>query len=177
MKNKSVLSKAYDPEPVEEKWSQFWIEEKVFVPEAPSDKPKFSMVLPPPNVTGSLHIGHALCFTLPDIIARWRRMKGFNVLWLPGTDHASIAVHNVIEKKLIQQGLNREKIGRDEFLKVAWEWKDTYGGVILNQLKRMGFSLDWTRERFTMDEGFSRAVKKVFVDLYREGLIYRDYYL
>jgi len=177
MKKKSVLSKAYDPEPVEEKWSLSWIEEEVFVPDAHSDKPKFSMVLPPPNVTGSLHMGHALCFTLPDIIARWRRMKGFNVLWLPGTDHASIAVHNVIEKKLIKQGLDREKIGREEFLKVAWEWKETYGGVILHQLKKMGFSLDWTRERFTMDEGFSRAVNKVFVDLYREGLIYRDYYL
>ncbi len=177
MKNKRILEKAYDPKPVEEKWSKFWIEEGLFVPEVPSSKKKFSMVLPPPNVTGSLHMGHALCFTLPDIIVRWRRMQGFNTLWLPGTDHASIAVHNVIEQSLEEKGLTREKVGREEFLKIAWEWKNKYGGVIINQLKKLGTSLDWTRERFTLDEGFSKAVRRVFVDLYKEGLIYRDYYL
>jgi valyl-tRNA synthetase len=142
-----------------------------------SDKKKFSMVLPPPNVTGSLHMGHALCFTLPDIIVRWKRMQGYNVLWLPGTDHASIAVHNVIERKLDKEGIKKEDISREEFLKIAWDWKKKYGGKIIHQLKKLGFSLDWTRERFTLDKGFSRAVKKVFVDLYKEELIYRDYYL
>ena len=135
------------------------------------------MVLPPPNVTGILHMGHALCFTLPDIITRWKRMQGYNCLWLPGTDHASIAVHNVIEKSLAEKGLTREKIGREEFLRIAWEWKAKYGGVITSQLKKLGASLDWSRERFTMDPGFSRAVKQVFVSLYDEGLIYRDYFL
>ncbi len=177
MKENIVLAKAYDPEPVEKKWCTYWIEEGVFTPKMPSREKRFSMVLPPPNVTGSLHVGHALCFTLPDIIIRWRRMQGYNTLWLPGTDHASIAVHNVIEQSLKLKGLSREKIGREKFLKIAWEWKQKSGGVIVNQLKRLGASLDWTRERFTLDEGFQRAVKKVFVDLYKEGLIYRDYYL
>ena len=177
MKKKHILEKVYDPKPVEEKWSKFWIDEGLFVPRVPSSKKKFSMVLPPPNVTGSLHIGHALCFTLPDIIVRWRRMQGYNTLWLPGTDHASIAVHNVIEQSLAEKGLTREKIGREEFLKMAWDWKEKYGGIITYQLKRLGTSLDWTRERFTLDEGFSKAVRHVFIELYHEDLIYRDYYL
>jgi len=177
MKKIIELDKAYNPKPVEEKWADFWIEKRLFSPEGPSSRKKFSMVLPPPNVTGSLHMGHALCFTLPDIIVRWRRMQGYDVLWLPGTDHASIAVHNVIEKKLALEGLEKEKVSREKFMEIAWEWKEKYGGKIAHQLKKLGFSLDWTRERFTMDEGFSRAVNKVFVDLYREGLIYRDYYL
>ncbi|HEB35983.1 MAG TPA: valine--tRNA ligase [Candidatus Aminicenantes bacterium] len=177
MKKKHILEKVYDPKPVEEKWSKFWIDEGLFVPQVPSSKKKFSMVLPPPNVTGSLHVGHALCFTLPDIIVRWRRMQGYNTLWLPGTDHASIAVHNVIEQSLAKKGLTREKIGREKFLKMAWDWKEKYGGIITNQLKKLGISLDWTRERFTMDEGFSKAVRHVFIELYREDLIYRDYYL
>lgn len=177
MKKKIELEKAYNPKPVEEKWADFWIEKRLFSPDSTSSRKKFSMVLPPPNVTGSLHMGHAFCFTLPDIIVRWRRMQGYDVLWLPGTDHASIAVHNVIEKKLAQEGIEKEKVSREKFMKIAWEWKEKYGGKIVHQLKKLGFSLDWTRERFTMDKGFSRAVKKVFVDLYREGLIYRDYYL
>ncbi len=177
MMPKDELSKAYDPKPVEEKWGKFWLDEGLFVADPHSPKPKFSMVLPPPNVTGILHMGHALCFTLPDIITRWKRMQGYNCLWLPGTDHASIAVHNVIEKSLAEKGLTREKIGRDEFLRIAWEWKAKYGGVITGQLKKLGASLDWSRERFTMDPGFSRAVKQVFVSLYDEGLIYRDYFL
>ncbi len=177
MREKKLLEKAYDPTPVEARWGKFWLEEKLFVADANSPKPKFSMVLPPPNVTGVLHMGHALCFTLPDVIVRWKKMQGYNTMWLPGTDHASIAVHNVIEQSLAEKGLSREKVGREEFLRVAWEWKKKYGGVITEQLKRLGCSLDWSRERFTMDEGFSRAVKYVFVSLYREGLIYRDYYL
>jgi valyl-tRNA synthetase len=177
MSDRKILEKSYDPEPVEKKWADFWIDNKLFTPEPLSDKKKFSMVLPPPNVTGSLHMGHALCFTLPDIIVRWKRMQGYNVLWLPGTDHASIAVHNVIERKLDKEGIKKEDISREEFLKIAWDWKKKYGGKIIHQLKKLGFSLDWTRERFTLDKGFSRAVKKVFVDLYKEELIYRDYYL
>jgi valyl-tRNA synthetase len=177
MNDKKQLDKAYDPKPVEEKWLEFWLDEDLFVADAASTKPKFSMVLPPPNVTGILHMGHALCFTLPDIITRWKRMQGCNCLWLPGTDHASIAVHNVIEQSLAEKGLSREKVGREEFLRIAWDWKTKYGGVITSQLKKLGASLDWSRERFTMDPGFSRAVKQVFVSLYREGLIYRDYYL
>lgn len=177
MKKSKVLEKTFDPKPVEEKWSRFWIEEKLYTAQVPSPKEKFSMVLPPPNVTGSLHMGHALCFTLPDIIARWRRMQGYNVLWLPGTDHASIAVHNVIEQSLAEKSLTRENVGREEFLRIAWDWKEKYGGIITEQLKRLGASLDWTRERFTMDEGFTSAVRRVFVDLYHQGLIYRDYYL
>ncbi len=177
MNDNRQLEKTYDPKPVEEKWTRFWLDEGLFVADAKSPKPKFSMVLPPPNVTGILHMGHALCFTLPDIITRWKRMQGYNCLWLPGTDHASIAVHNVIEQSLAEKGLSREKIGREDFLRIAWDWKERYGGVITTQLKKLGCSLDWSRERFTMDPGFSRAVKKVFVSLYEEGLIYRDYYL
>jgi len=177
MKEKIVLSKAYDPDPVEEKWLKYWRDKGVFTPKMPSGKKKFSMALPPPNVTGSLHMGHALCFTLPDIIVRWKRMQGYNTLWLPGTDHASIAVHNVIEQSLEEKGLSRDKIGRDKFLAIAWDWRQKYGGVIISQLIKLGTSLDWTRERFTLDEGFHRAVVRVFVDLYNEGLIYRDYYL
>ncbi|MEN6561736.1 MAG: valine--tRNA ligase [Acidobacteriota bacterium] len=177
MSAKDELAKAYDPKPVEERWGKFWIDEGLYVADAASDKPKFSMVLPPANVTGILHMGHALCFTLPDIITRWKRMKGYNCLWLPGTDHASIAVHNVIEKKLAAEGRSREAVGREEFLRIAWEWKRKYAGVITSQLKKLGLSLDWSRERFTMDEGFSRAVIQVFVSLYNEDLIYRDYFL
>ena len=177
MKEKIVFAKAYNPDPVEEKWLKDWKEKGVFTPKMPSSEKRFSMVLPPPNVTGSLHMGHALCFTLPDIIVRWKRMQGYNTLWLPGTDHASIAVHNVIEQSLEGKGLSREKLGREKFLKTAWDWKQKYGGVIIDQLIKLGTSLDWTRERFTLDEGFHRAVVRVFVDLYKEGLIYRDYYL
>ena len=177
MKEKIELAKAYDPEPVEDKWLSYWEKKGVFTPKAMRSEKKFSMVLPPPNVTGSLHMGHALCFTLPDIITRWKRMLGYNTLWLPGTDHASIAVHNVIEKSLEEKGQSREKLGREKFMEIAWDWKKQYGGVIVNQLIKLGTSLDWTRERFTLDEGFHKAVVRVFVDLYNEGLIYRDYYL
>lgn len=177
MSKKHILEKAYDPSPVEKIWSDFWIQEGLFTPRVPSTGKTFSIVLPPPNVTGRLHMGHALCFTLPDIITRWRRMQGYNTLWLPGTDHASIAVHNVIEQSLDEKGLTREKLGREKFLEMAWEWKKKYGSLIIHQLKKLGTSLDWTRERFTLDEGFSKSVRQVFVELYQEGLVYRDYYL
>ena len=138
MKKKIELEKSYDPKPVEEKWADFWIKKRLFSPDGSSSRKKFSMVLPPPNVTGSLHMGHALCFTLPDIIVRWRRMQGYDVLWLPGTDHASIAVHNVIEKKLAKEGIEKEKVSREKFMEIAWEWKEKYGGKIVHQLKKLG---------------------------------------
>ena len=140
-------------------------------------KPRFSIVIPPPNVTGSLHMGHALQHTLHDILVRWKRMSGFNTLWLPGTDHASIAVHYVLDKQMEKEKKSRFDLGREKFLKLAWEWKKSSGGTILNQMRRMGVSCDWSRERFTMDEQLSRAVVEVFVRLYEEGLIYRGEYI
>ena len=130
-------------------------------------------MIPPPNVTGSLHIGHALNSTLQDILVRWMRMSGRNTLWVPGTDHAGIATQNVVERQLAKENIDRHALGREKFVEKVWEWKKEYGGRIINQLKRMGASCDWERERFTMDEGLSRAVREVFVTLYEEGLIYR----
>ena len=130
-------------------------------------------MIPPPNVTGSLHIGHALNSTLQDILVRWMRMSGRNTLWVPGTDHAGIATQNVVERQLAKEQVDRHALGREQFVEKVWEWKKEYGGRIINQLKRMGASCDWERERFTMDEGLSRAVREVFVTLYEEGLIYR----
>lgn len=154
-----------------------WLEKKYFHADENSKKPKYSIVIPPPNVTGSLHMGHALNNTLQDILARFHRLKGFEVLWLPGTDHAGIATQNVVEKMLAKEGLSRHDIGREKFIERVWQWKEESGGQIINQLKRLGASCDWDRERFTMDEGLSRAVKKVFVQLYQEGLIYRSNYI
>jgi len=168
-----ILEKVYSPEKVEEKWIAFWERAGLFHASAPSDRSSFSMVIPPPNVTGSLHVGHALNNTLQDILARWRRMSGFNVLWVPGTDHAGIATQNVVERQLAKEGKDRRTLGREAFIEKVWEWKATSGGTIQKQLKRLGASCDWDRERFTMDEGLSRAVGEVFVRLYREGLIYR----
>jgi valyl-tRNA synthetase len=167
---------AYDPAPVEQKWYPFWEERDYFTADAKSGKPGFSIVIPPPNVTGSLHMGHALQHTLHDILVRWKRMSGYNTLWLPGTDHASIAVHYVLDKQLAKEKRTRFDLGRERFLEMAWKWKETSGGTILNQMRRMGVSCDWTRERFTMDEGLSHAVREVFVRLYEEGLIYRGEY-
>ncbi len=175
--DEKTLSKTYEPRDVEEKWSRHWIESKAGTPEPESKKPAFSMVIPPPNITGALHLGHALNSTLQDILARYKRMKGFNVLWLPGIDHAGIATQNVVERQLAEEGLTRHKVGRDEFVKRVWQWKDASGGTIINQLKRLGASCDWTRLRFTMDEGLSRAVREVFTRLYKEGLIYRGDYI
>jgi len=171
------LAKSYEPKEFEQRWYSFWESREYFKADAASEKPVFSIVIPPPNVTGSLHMGHALQHTLHDILVRWKRMNGFNTLWLPGTDHASIAVHYVLDKQLEEEKKNRFDLGREEFMRIAWEWKKTSGGTILNQMRRMGVSCDWSRERFTMDEGLSRAVTEVFVRLYDEGLIYRGEYI
>jgi len=171
------LAKSYSPEEFEKKWYLFWEEKNYFLADNSTEKECFSIVIPPPNVTGSLHMGHALQHTLHDILVRWKRMSGFNTLWLPGTDHASIAVHYVLDKQLGTENKNRFDLGREEFLKLAWKWKKTSGGTILNQMRRMGVSCDWSRERFTMDDRLSSAVVEVFVRLYEEGLIYRGEYI
>src|SRR3990167_807693 len=168
------LDKLYNPKTVEEKWSNYWLEKGLFKADADSKKPPFSMVIPPPNVTGSLHMGHALNNTLQDILARYKRMQGFDVLWLPGTDHAGIATQNVVEKKLHAEKLDRHKLGREKFIERVWQWKEESGGAIIHQLKRLGASCDWSREQFTMSPELSKAVREVFVRLYEEGLIYRD---
>ncbi len=171
------MEKVYDPHAIENKWYELWIEKGYFTAQSSSTAPAFSMVIPPPNVTGSLHMGHALNNTLQDIVTRFHRMSGFNSLWLPGMDHAGIATQNVVERELAKEGLHRDEVGRDKFIERVWEWKAQSGGTIIEQLKRLGCSCDWSRERFTMDEGLSRAVKEVFVRLYNEGLIYRDNYI
>ncbi len=167
----------YDPLEVEKKWIGYWEEAGLTRAEASSDKPSFSMVIPPPNITGALHVGHALNSTLQDILARYKRMKGFNVLWIPGIDHAGIATQNVVERDLAAEGTDRHATGRDRFVERVWEWKEKYGTTILNQLGRLGASCDWSRLRFTMDEGLSKAVREVFVTLYKDGLIYRGNYI
>lgn len=176
MTNKDIPTRINIKEHEEEIY-RFWLEKKYFHADENSTKPPYSIVIPPPNVTGSLHMGHALNNTLQDILARFHRLKGFEVLWLPGTDHAGIATQNVVEKMLAKEGVTRQQIGRDEFIKLVWKWKEESGGKIIHQLKRLGASCDWERERFTLDEGLSKAVRKVFVDLYKEGLIYRGNYI
>jgi valyl-tRNA synthetase len=168
-----TLDKVYDPRQVEERWGRFWIEKGLFHASPNDPGQPYCIVIPPPNVTGSLHVGHALNNSLQDILIRWRRMQGWNVLWMPGTDHAGIATQNVVEKQLTQEGASREALGRDRFLDRVWQWKAKSGDTIIQQLKRLGASCDWERTRFTMDEGLSRAVREVFVRLYEEGLIYR----
>ena len=171
------IPKRYEPAPSREKWYPFWLDHHLFQADPHSAKPKFSIVIPPPNVTGRLHIGHALNNTLQDILCRWKRMEGFEVLWMPGTDHAGIATQNVVEKDLAKEGLTRHDVGREKLVERIWKWKEEYGGAILHQLKYMGCSCDWSRLRFTMDEGCSQAVREVFVRLYQEGYLYRGYYL
>ncbi|MBW1691104.1 MAG: valine--tRNA ligase [Deltaproteobacteria bacterium] len=171
------LATAYEPGEVESKWYDYWEENSLFKADTKSKRPVFSIVIPPPNVTGSLHMGHALNNTLQDVLCRYKRMKGYNVLWQPGTDHAGIATQNVVEKDLAQKGADRHQVGRERFIELVWEWREKYGRMIINQLKRLGSSCDWSRERFTMDEGLSRAVREVFVSLYEEGLIYRGDYI
>ncbi len=167
------LAKAYEPHEVEERIYEFWMNGKYFHAEVDSKKKPYTIVIPPPNITGQLHMGHALDETLQDILIRFRRMQGYSALWLPGTDHASIATEAKIVEAMKQEGVTKEDIGRDGFMKRAWEWKEKYGGTIISQLKKLGSSCDWDRERFTLDEGCSKAVKEVFVKLYNEGLIYR----
>jgi valyl-tRNA synthetase len=171
------MEKVYNPRAIEGKWYQFWIDKGFFTADNESQKRPFSMVIPPPNVTGSLHMGHALNNTLQDIVTRYKKMSGFNSLWLPGTDHAGIATQNVVERELAKEGMDREALGREKFIERVWEWKEKSGEIIIEQLKRLGCSCDWSRQRFTMDEGLSRAVREVFVRLYNEGLIYRDNYI
>ena len=167
------LSKSYEPKSVEKTWYDLWLQKKYFHADKNSPSPHFSIVIPPPNVTGQLHIGHALNSTLQDILARWMRMSGRNTLWVPGTDHAGIATQNVVERMLANENIDRHALGREKFIERVWEWKKEYGGRIIGQLKRLGASCDWDRERFTMDEGLSKAVREVFVRLHEEGLIYR----
>ena len=181
-----MLDKTYDPKEIEARLYPEWEQSGAFRAHPESKKPPYCIVIPPPNVTGSLHMGHALDNTLQDVLIRWRRMKGDDVLWQPGTDHAGIATQMVVVRNLDQEGIglavegadkgdgNKKLLNREEFLAKVWEWKELSGGTITNQLRRLGASCDWSRERFTMDEGLSRAVLKVFVDLYRQGLIYKD---
>jgi valyl-tRNA synthetase len=172
------LDKAFDPSRFEERWYAHWVRLGVFTARpVATDRPPFSMVIPPPNITGRLHMGHALNNTLQDILARWRRMKGDDVLWVPGTDHAGIATQMVVERELEREGTTRQALGREAFVQRVWRWKEEYGGAIIEQLKRLGCSCDWSRERFTMEPALSRAVREVFVRLYEEGLIYRDKFI
>jgi valyl-tRNA synthetase len=171
------MEKKYNPKKVEEKWYRFWEERGFFHSEIDSTRAPFTIVIPPPNVTGILHMGHGLNDTIQDTLVRWKRMRGFNTLWLPGTDHAGIATQNVVEKQLAEKGKTRQEVGRKRFIEMVWEWKQKYGSTIIEQLKKLGASCDWQRERFTMDEGLSRAVREVFVRLFNEGLIYRGKYI
>lgn len=170
------LSTQYNPKEIEDKWYQFWEENGFFhsVPD-PSKEP-YTIVIPPPNVTGVLHMGHALNNIIQDILIRWRRMQGYNALWMPGTDHAGIATQNVVERELATKRIKREHLGRERFIEEVWKWKNQYGSTIIKQLKKLGSSCDWVRERFTMDEGLSAAVKETFVSLYERGLIYKGKY-
>ena len=171
------LEKKYNPEKVEKKWYQYGLEKKLFHADENSRKKAFSIVIPPPNITGSLHMGHALNSTLQDILIRWKKMDGFNTLWQPGTDHAGIATQNVVERQLMQEGLKRDELGREKFIERVWQWKKESGSTITHQLMKLGSACDWERERFTMDAGLSAAVREVFVALYKEGLIYRKNYI
>src|SRR3970040_1058888 len=166
------LTKAYSHREVESKWYSHWMKSGLFEPAKDSDR-TFSMVIPPPNVTGSLHMGHALNNTLQDVLCRYKRMDGYSVLWVPGTDHAGIATQNVIERQLAEQRLSRADLGREKFIERVWVWRAEAGSTILHQLKALGVSCDWSRERFTMDEGLSRAVREAFVRLWADGLLYR----
>ncbi len=171
------LPTKYNPKEIEDKWYRFWEEGNFFHCEPDPDKKPYTIVIPPPNVTGVLHMGHALNNILQDILIRWRRMQGFNTLWMPGTDHAGIATQNVVERKLAKKGTNRHELGREKFIEEVWRWKKEYGSEILNQLRKLGSSCDWERERFTMDEGLSKAVKEAFVKLYEKGFIYKGKYI
>jgi len=174
------LPKSYEPGAIETRWAEYWVKERLFSAPTPppgETRPVFTILLPPPNVTGRLHMGHMLNQTQMDIIARWHRMRGFITLWLPGTDHASIATQMMVERQLASEGIKRRDLGREKFIERVWCWKKHYGGAILDQMKRLGASVDWDREYFTMDENLSRAVREVFVRLYEDGLIYRGKYI
>ena len=170
---KKELSKLYEPKEVEDKIYKYWLDEDCFTAKVDKSKPSYTIVIPPPNITGQLHMGHALDNTLQDILVRYKRMSGFSTLWLPGTDHASIATEAKIVEAMKKEGVTKEDLGREGFLERAWEWKEQYGGRIIAQLKKLGSSCDWSRERFTLDEGCNKAVNEVFINLYNKGLIYR----
>ena len=167
------LLKAYEPKEVARRIYDFWMQGGYFHAEPDPEKKPYTIVIPPPNITGQLHMGHALDETMQDILIRWKRMQGYSALWLPGTDHASIATEAKIVEAMRKEGITKDDIGREGFLKRAWEWKEKFGGRIIEQLKLLGSSCDWDRLRFTMDEGCSQAVRHVFVKLYEKGLIYR----
>ena len=171
------LNKVYSPNEIEDKWYKIWEEKGYFNAQHNAEKPGYSIAIPPPNVTGILHMGHMLNNSIQDAIIRYKRMSGFDTLWIPGMDHAGIATQNKVERMLSDEGTSKEEIGYDEFLRRTWEWKEKHGGLITKQLRKLGVSLDWTRERFTMDEGLSEAVKEVFIKLYNDGLIYRGEYI
>jgi len=173
------LPKAYDPSAIEKRWAEYWLAEKLFAvptpqtaPPAPEKRFTFVLLLPPPNVTGRLHMGHMLNQTEMDIIIRWHRMRGDLTLWVPGTDHAGIATQMMVERQLAAEGVSRQKLGREKFVERVWRWREEYGGAILEQMKRLGVSVDWSRDRFTMDPGLSRSVVEAFVRLHAEGLIW-----
>ena len=166
--------KKYNHTKEEKKISDFWIKKELFKPKKSRLKKNFSIVIPPPNITGRLHMGHALNNSLQDVLVRFYRMKGLETLWQPGTDHAGIATQAVVENNLLKKGIKKDELGREKFIKKVWEWKEESGGIILDQLKKLGCSCDWSRTRFTMDKDLSKAVIKVFVDLYNKNLIYKD---
>jgi len=169
----SKLEKIYNPANVEDRWYQHWLDKNYFHADTASDKEPYTIVIPPPNVTGMLTMGHVLNNTIQDILIRKARMEGKEACWIPGTDHASIATEAKVVKMLEEQGINKNDLSREEFLGYAWQWKEKYGGIIIQQLKKLGCSCDWERERFTMDEGLNLAVRHTFVELYKQGLIYR----
>ena len=169
-----MLAKTYQHHDIEQRWYAETEQSGAFACGRRDGASPYTIVIPPPNVTGSLHMGHALNNTLQDVLIRWRRMQGRDVLWQPGTDHAGIATQMVVERQLSDEGRSRHDLGRDNFIARVWRWREESGGTIMRQLRRLGASADWSRERFTMDDGLSKAVTRVFVDLYREGLIYRD---
>ena len=172
-----TLDKSYEPGQVEQRWYKYWEDQGLFKADPQSPDEHYSIVIPPPNVTGELHMGHAFNNTVQDILCRYARMQGKAVLWMPGMDHAGIATQNVVERQLATEGLSRHDLGREKFIERVWQWREEKGGKIINQLKRLGASCDWSRERFTMDEGLSRAVREVFVGLYEKGLIYQGDYI
>ena len=167
----SEIPKAYEPQSVESKWYRFWVDQECFLADPHSSKTPYSIVIPPPNVTGVLTLGHVLNNSIQDILARKARMDGKEVLWLPGTDHAGISTQTVVERMLKKERVikHRNDLGREQFLEKVWQWKEKHGGIIIQQLKRLGASCDWSRERFTMDPAYCRCVRKVFVDLYRRA--------
>jgi valyl-tRNA synthetase len=170
---RKMLAKTYDPQGIEDRIYKNWEDKKYFHAEVDHSRTPFTIVIPPPNITGQLHMGHALDNTLQDILVRYKRMRGYSTLWVPGTDHASIATEAKIVEQMRKEGIFKEDLGREGFLERAWDWKAKYGGRIVEQLKKMGSSCDWDHERFTMDEGCSDAVKEVFVKYYNQGYIYR----